>query len=151
MICHAENVIRALSALEPAGSAAYQERGRLYCEELRALETRLARQLAPLRGMTVMVFHPAFGYFLDAYGLEQLTVEQGGKEPSARQLAALLRVAKTKDLRAIYIQPQFNERTARNIAKTLGLQLRVWDPLPDPFIAGMDQMAAMLLEVQGGN
>ncbi|MDD4540231.1 MAG: zinc ABC transporter substrate-binding protein [Lentisphaeria bacterium] len=148
MICHAENVIAALCMLDPAGADGYRARGRAYSDELRQLDERLQRLLAPLRGTAVMVFHPAFGYFLDAYGLEQLTVEHEGKEPGARQLAALLRLARAKRVRAIYVQPQFNERSARSLAQSLGVQVRAWDPLPDPYIAGLERMAAVLRDVQ---
>ena len=150
MMCHAENVTAALCTLDPAGAAGYQARGRAYGDELRQLEERLQRQLSPLRGTAVMVFHPAFGYFLDAYGLEQLTVEHAGKEPGARQLAALLRLAREKRVRAIYVQPQFNERSARSLAQSLGVQVREWDPLPDPYIAGLERMAGALLDAQSG-
>ncbi|MGI5923899.1 MAG: metal ABC transporter solute-binding protein, Zn/Mn family [Lentisphaeria bacterium] len=150
MLCHAENVVAALCTLDPAGSEGYLARGRAYGEELRRLDERLRRQLSPLQGTAVMVFHPAFGYFLDAYGLEQLTVEQTGKEPGARQLAELLRLAREKQVRAIYVQPQFNDRTARSLAEALGVQLREWDPLPDPYIAGLERMATVLLDAQTG-
>lgn len=148
MVSHAENVMAALCRLDPAGADGYRARGRAYSDELRQLDERLQRQLAPLRGTAVMVFHPAFGYFLDAYGLEQLTVEHEGKEPGARQLAALLRLARAKRVRAIYVQPQFNERSARSLAQSLGVQVREWDPLPDPYIAGLERMAAVLRDAQ---
>lgn len=150
MMYHADKVTAVLCRLDPAGADGYQARGRAYIDALRQLDERLQRQLLPLRGTAVMVFHPAFGYFLDAYGLEQLTVEHGGKEPGARQLAALLRLAREKRVRAIYVQPQFNERSARSIARSLGVQVREWDPLPDPYIAGLERMGAVLLDAQGG-
>ncbi len=36
--------------------------------------------------MKFIVFHPAWGYFAEAYGLEQVPVEIEGKEPKPSQL-----------------------------------------------------------------
>lgn len=150
MVTHAANVTQALCEMDPAGAAGYRQRGREYGDELRRLDERLRGQLAPLAGVAVMVFHPAFGYFLDAYGLEQLTVESGGKEPGPRQLTELLRRAQARRVRAIFVQPQFNDRSARALAHSLGVAVREWDPLPDPYLAGMERMAAVLLDAHRG-
>mgnify|MGYP002062966515 CR=1 FL=1 len=52
--------------------------------DLARLDTRITALLAPYRGRPIFVFHPAFGYFADSYGLEQVAVEHGAKEPGAR-------------------------------------------------------------------
>ena len=42
------------------------------------------------KGMTLMVFHPAWGYFCRDYGLRQVAVEVEGKEPKPAQMKALM-------------------------------------------------------------
>ena len=54
--------------------------------ELDALDARIAKSLASLKGRTFFVFHPAFGYFAAAYGMHQEAVETGGKSPSLKDI-----------------------------------------------------------------
>ena len=64
--------------------------------ELHALDSTLAGILAPYKGRTMYVFHPAFGYFADAYGLKQEAIESEGKEPSIHQLINPARAGRTR-------------------------------------------------------
>ena len=88
--------------------------------ELDALDRRLATTLAPYRGQAFYVFHPAFGYFADAYGLRQESVEIEGKPPTPRQLVHLIRQARADHVKIIFLQPQFNQQMAASIAQALG-------------------------------
>ena len=84
----AANVADALSEASPGRAAEFRGRLATLDAELDRLDARLRRELAPCRGQTFYVFHPAFGYFADAYGLVQKSVETEGKPPTPRRLRA---------------------------------------------------------------
>ena len=92
----------------------------LWTRELDGLDARIRRALRPFRGQTFYVFHPAFGYFADAYGLRQKSVETEGKSPTPRQLLALIKQARAEGVKIIFLQPQFDRRAADAVATALG-------------------------------
>lgn len=121
--------------------------------DLARLDARIATLLAPYRGRPIFVFHPAFGYFADSYGLEQVAVETGGKEPSARRLAALIDRARASGAKVLFVQPQFSDRSARLVAEAIGGAVVPMDPLAHDVLANLERMAqavARALGDQGG-
>jgi zinc transport system substrate-binding protein len=97
--------------------------------ELDALDAELHKLLDPLPNRKFMVFHPAWGYFADSYGLTQVSIEREGKEPGARGLAALIEQAQQEKIKVVFVQPQFDKRQARQVAKSIGGIVVAVDPL----------------------
>lgn len=130
----AENIGKALGLHDPDNQAVYDRNTLTLIEELRHLNQAITKKLAPYRGRTFYVFHPAFGYFAAAYGLRQQAVETGGKLPSPKQLAALIDQAKKEGVKIIFVQPQFDTKNAEMIASAIGGAVVAIDPLaPDIF------------------
>jgi zinc transport system substrate-binding protein len=67
-----------------------------------------------------MIFHPAWAYFAREFNLTEYPVEIDGKEPSPKDLVNLVTFAKEKNIKTIFIQPQFSPQTALQIAKEIG-------------------------------
>ncbi len=147
MAIHAEVVENALREVLPKEEHPGLERRRKdYVLELRRIHEDLRQRLAPLRGRTAVVFHPAFGYFLDDYGLRQQAVEVEGKEPGGRHLATLIRKARADGVRVVFVQPQFNRKAAQVVASEIGGVVRVLDPLPTPYLEGLERLGTTLLD-----
>jgi zinc transport system substrate-binding protein len=136
----------ALIRLDPEGREIYDAGYDRLIDELEALDRRIADILAPVKGKPLFVFHPSFGYFADDYGLEQIAVETGGAEPSARQLARLIEEAKTSNVRVIFVQPQFSQKSAGTIAAEIGGAVVPIDPLAGDYIENLEQMARAVEE-----
>ena len=92
-------------------------------EKLDNLDDQLVKSLKGLDGTTVIVYHPAFGYFLDRYGLRQKTVEIQGKQPSPKQLRKLIILAKEHQVKVIFVQPKFDRHSTETLAKTIEKRL----------------------------
>ena len=147
MKCHARTVAAALAELLPdAEHAAVDARAAEYLRELDALSADLKSKLTRLRGTEAVVYHPAFGYFLDAYGIRQKAVELEGKEPGARYLGTVIREAKHEGIRAIFVQPQFNAKAAEVLSHEIGGKVLPFDPLPSDYSSGLRRLAEALLE-----
>ncbi|MFO7751191.1 MAG: zinc ABC transporter substrate-binding protein [Desulfobacteraceae bacterium] len=112
--------------------------------DLNELHQRLKKELAPLKGKTILVFHPVFGYFTDLYGLEQKAVEKGGRAPRGKELAGLIKQAKKENIRVVFVQPQFDTRTAGKIAEAIDGAVVPMDPLAEDYIANLEKMALTL-------
>lgn len=114
--------------------------------EIDALDREIRALLAGRRGRAFLVFHPAWGHFADAYGLEQVAIEHEHKEPDARQLAALIERARHEDVQVIFVQPQFDRSGAEMIAREVGARVETLDPLAYDWPANLRRAAPALAE-----
>ena len=142
----AATIERALAELDAAHAAEYEKNLQALQADLDAADARLRRVFTPLKGKELMVFHPAFGYLADAYGLRQVSVEIEGKEPSARQLGALIQRAKKDGVRVIFVQPQFSRKSAEEVAREIGGAVVPLDDLAHDYLANLEAMAAKIGE-----
>ena len=113
-------------------------------KEIDDVYNELKITLAPLDGKSVFVYHPSFGYFLDEFGIFQEAVETGGKEPTPRQLNALMEKIKQEKPAAIFVQKQFPVNTAKTIADTVGAQVIELDPLAQDWLENIKHMGQEL-------
>ncbi|HPQ68309.1 MAG TPA: zinc ABC transporter substrate-binding protein [bacterium] len=114
--------------------------------DLDQLHRDLTAQLKPYKGCSFMVFHPAYGYFAGAYGLNQIAVEAEGKSPNAKQLAEWIDFAKKEKVKVIFVQPQFSQDTARTIAASIDGVVVPMDPLAKDYINNLRKMATAIAE-----
>lgn len=140
----AQTICDALVDLDPSGVETYRRNLAAFQADLDRLHDRLEAALAGLKGREVFVFHPAFGYFLDEFGLKQVPVEIEGKEPTARRLAAVIERAKAAGTRVIFVQPQFSRKSAAAVAEAIGGVVVPLDPLARDFTANLEDMAAKI-------
>jgi zinc transport system substrate-binding protein len=140
----ARNTAAALAAADPQRRADYQENLEGYLRRVAGTHRKVAELLAPLHGAPLFVFHPAFGYFADTYGLNQVAVETEGKDPSPRELTALIKRAKQAGARVIFVQPQFDQKSALAIARSIDGAVVPLDPLARDVLANLETMAALV-------
>jgi zinc transport system substrate-binding protein len=108
----------------------------------------LSEQLKPLAGTTIFVYHNSFGYFLDAFSIKQEAVETGGKEPTAKALAALIEKAKAERPKVIFVQKQFPVASAKTVADAVGAVVVSLDPLAYNWMESIKTMADALMMVR---
>ncbi len=137
----AGNICDALAEADPAHAEQYKKNLASLDADLDAVDAKIAKALAPLKGRSFFTYHPAFGYFGDAYGLHQMPVEMEGKEPSARQLVELIDKAKKEQVRVIFVQPQFSTRNAETVARAIGGAVVPMNDLAPDYIDNLQRMA----------
>jgi zinc transport system substrate-binding protein len=140
----AATMTRALCATDPANQSVYEKNLLSLNQKLEQAHQEITHDLTPFQGASFLVFHPAFGYFAHAYHLQQRAVETGGKSPSPRQLANLIREARESGVRAIFVQPQFDPKSAEVIAKAINGEVIPLDPLAEDVLSSLKIMAARI-------
>ncbi|MEP0846090.1 MAG: zinc ABC transporter substrate-binding protein [Phycisphaerae bacterium] len=140
----ARTMCDALARLAPQHSAEFERNFAAFAANLDHLHERLSKLLAPYRGREFYVFHPAYGYFADAYGLKQAPIEIEGKEPGPRALAQLIERARAAGTKVIFYQPQYSKAAAEAVARAIGASVVPLDPQPRDWLAAMDELAAAL-------
>lgn len=97
-------------------------------------------------GKAFMIFHPALGYFANEYSLEQISIEEEGKEPSASKIKDLIEQAKTKKIKSILVSKEFDLRHAESIANEIDAKVVVFDPMAENWVANMISLARIIAD-----
>jgi zinc transport system substrate-binding protein len=132
-----ENICSGLAQVDPQNEAYYTRNRDEYLAKLDALDKDIQEGLSGLKNRRFIVLHPAWGYFARDYNLEQIPIEIGGKEPSAKDVANLIQRAEEQNIKIIFASPEFNPRSAEVIAKEIGGRVVFIDPLAKDYIKNM--------------
>ena len=116
----AKTIYQTLAQLDPGQEAIYRANFEKFRQELDALDQEIRQNLAGVKNPKFMVFHPEWGYFAQDYGLEMIAIEIEGNEPSAAQLSQLIKQAKKENIKVIFAQPEFSQKSAETIAREIG-------------------------------
>lgn len=142
VMLQARNILEGLIKIDPSGSDTYEGSYRRFIGELVDLDIAIRGLFRGKSGsVRFMVFHPAWGYFADAYGLTQIPVEMEGKEPRVRDLEELITAAKERGIKVVFIQPQFSARSAETIAGAIGGRTLPADDLAEDWAGNLRETA----------
>ncbi|NNJ92661.1 MAG: zinc ABC transporter solute-binding protein [Gammaproteobacteria bacterium] len=141
-----QTISQALSELLPEYRQQFEKNRKAYQQQLIELDEEIHHLLEPHESKSFLVFHPGWGYFADTYHLRQVVVEQEGKEPGAHSLAQLIKQAKQNDIQAVFVQPQFSQQMAGQIANAINGRVITIDPLSENYIPNLRQVAHQLAE-----
>ncbi len=144
VITQAGTICSALQALDPSHRSVYETNYRAFVSEIKELDAELRSILAGSQGRQFMVFHPSWGYFAAAYGLNQIAAEIEGKAPKPAQLKELIARARSQDIKVIFVQPQFSTKSAELIAREIGGQVVFADPLAEDWPANLRKVAQQI-------
>jgi len=120
-----------LSAADPDNAARYQSNLKAFDERLDALDLRLKKRLAGIEGKPYFVFHEAFDYFEDAYGLKHAGVFSVAAEvqPGAQHVAAMRARLQEIGKTCVFSEPPLRPRLAETLVAGLPVKLAELDAL----------------------
>ncbi|AWY41978.1 zinc ABC transporter substrate-binding protein ZnuA [Pseudomonas putida] len=120
-----------LSAADPANAARYESNLKAFDERLDALDLRLKKRLAGIEGKPYFVFHEAFDYFEDAYGLKHTGVFSVAAEvqPGAQHVAAMRARLQEVGKTCVFSEPPLRPRLAETLVAGLPVKLAELDAL----------------------
>jgi zinc transport system substrate-binding protein len=137
----AANIAATLGKIDPDGADVYKNNLVKLHRELDKLDVKIGLVLKPYAGRTFLVFHPAFGYFGDCYGLRQEAIEAEGKQPAPKQLRELIQKAKAGHVKVIFVQPQFDPHSAETVAQAIGGKIVLINDMDKNIPANLQDMA----------
>ncbi|MBT9474218.1 zinc ABC transporter substrate-binding protein [Polaromonas sp.] len=125
VVLYARNIAAALAKVDPAGATAYQANAAAYVKALQTLDTWAKAQFAaiPAAKRKVITSHDAFGYFAAQYQIKFLAPQgvSTDAEPSARQVAQLIRQIQREKIRAVFIENMRNPTLLAQLARDAGV------------------------------
>ena len=137
----ARSILTALQEIDPGHQDRYAANYHQFIDRIDELDADLKKTFAGKQNLQFMVFHPAWGYFGQAYGLEQVPIEIEGKSPKPARLKGLIEHARKKGITVIFVQPQFSSKSAELVAREIGGQVVVADPLAEDWLANLTTVA----------
>ena len=139
----ADNIYQALCELDSTHQEDYQKRLDVLKQTIRQTDANV-HTLLENADSTFLIYHPALSYFARDYGLKQVSIEEGGKEPSPAQLKALIETCRNENVHTIFVQQEFDQRNAQLIANELGVNIVSINPLSYDWVKEMIRIAEAL-------
>lgn len=146
---HLEGMARAvagvLSAYDPEHSEVYERNLRELCLEIEDVDNSLRQMLTPFAGREFLTYHSVLGHIAREYGLVEVSIESEGKSPGAKGLASIIERARSNQIRVVFVQPQFDDTSAKLIARAIGASVVSIDPLKKDVLLNLLEIAEQLV------
>ncbi|AZO95840.1 zinc ABC transporter substrate-binding protein [Halocella sp. SP3-1] len=140
-------IARELAEIDEKNRDVYQKNAGEYINKLNELDQEISNSLSKLKNKTFIVYHPAFGYFADDYGLEMLAIEEEGKEATPRRVQKIIDLAKKENIKAIFYQAEIDSRQSQAIAEEIGGKTIQVDPLAADYIKNLQKTAEVFNDI----
>ncbi|MEU4694955.1 metal ABC transporter substrate-binding protein [Actinoplanes sp. NPDC023714] len=127
----AEAVAAKLGEADPANKDAFTTRAAALSTELKTLDGEFTSGLESCERHELVTSHTAFHYLADRYGLTQIGITgiDPEAEPSPQRLAAVAEEAKEHGATTIFFETLVSPKVAETLAREVGAQTAVLDPL----------------------
>jgi zinc transport system substrate-binding protein len=145
LAAHAQVICQVLEELLPDHRTELRANLARHLAALEAVHAQLQEMLADYSGRSFYVYHAAFGYFANRYGLQQIALEADGREPGPRRLRALIAEARTAGARTIFVQAQESVRHAEIVAAAIGATITELDPMAADWQANLLRIGRALV------
>ena len=133
-----------LVKIYPEYSEVISENFPVLLAELELIHSQMLDVTAAMNQKRFLIFHPALNYLARDYGLEQVSIEHEGKEPSPAQLGRLIRDAKAESIPVIFIQEEYDKRNAELVAAETGARVVQINPLAYNWVDEMRNLTEVL-------
>lgn len=125
----ATSVCRALCRADAVHKAVYERNLSRLLMRIDAVDTAIRHELRGREGRAFVIYHPALTYFARDYGLQQLPMEEEGREPGAMQMRQLVDRAHREHVTTIFVQREFSPRATVAIRRATGARPVEINPL----------------------
>ena len=141
-IIMAHNIYEAVKRIDVKDSVFFSQRLDSLCSVIHATDKYIRQTTAQAQCKSFIIYHPALTYFASDYGLEQLALEEHGREPSAAELEQIISTARAKGVKTMFVQREFANRNVDIITNTIGARKVEINPLGYDWNKEMRRIAA---------
>jgi len=126
-----QNICDRLVEIDSVNADKYKQNTDVYIASLQELEQEIESTMSTTNSRNIVTFHNTFDYFAKDYGLNIIgTIEnEHGKNPSAGEIAELVEKINRNNVRAIFVEPEYNVKIVDTIAKETGVKVYTLNPV----------------------
>jgi len=138
MKIQAREIFRSIASIDLKNKSFYKQNYEELLKEIDTLDSEIKAIFAkPSAKKIFVVYHPAWQYFASEYGLEEIAIESEGKEAKSAHLQEVIDTIRAKNIRTIFLQPQFSKKQVQALSTELGLKIVELDPLQENWAEAM--------------
>jgi zinc transport system substrate-binding protein len=130
------------------GTKLFPQKKELFETNYMSIDTKLTHLIATVddllkntRNKPLLIAHAAFGYLCHDYGIEQVALESGGKEPTPARLQKLLTIGKEHQITTVFAVKGFSKKGIDRIGEALHAKVVELDPYVCPYFESMEYTA----------
>jgi len=126
-----KRIYAALADVDPANKRYYENNAAIFIKELQVLDQDIQSTVDSWSQKKFICFHPAWAYFAERYGLQQVGVieKRPGVQAGPGDIADIIKTSKRIGARVIFAEVQFPSRMATVIARESNIAVIPLDPL----------------------
>jgi ABC-type metal ion transport system, periplasmic component/surface adhesin len=136
----AQTTCKELCALKPAKKDAYIKNCDHLIAAIDSVHSLAEAKFTNIKCRTFIIYHPALTYFAEEYHLNQLSIENEGKEPDANYLKKLVNNAKQDGVTKVFVQKEFDTSIVRSFAKEIGASIEPINTFAYNWVDNMKQI-----------
>ncbi|MBL4584506.1 MAG: zinc ABC transporter substrate-binding protein ZnuA [Pseudomonadales bacterium] len=135
----ARQVSQVLANLDPANAKRYQHNLSEFAQRIAKLHKQLQHKLMPIKNKGYFVFHDAYSYFEQRYGLKRLgEFSVNESKPSVKKLMSIQSIIQQGQAECVFSEPQFNPSLIHTVIRGTNVRQATLDPLGDSYQYGVD-------------
>lgn len=126
-----KNIAEKLIEYDPQHALIYSNNAENYLKKLENLREEMHEKLDGIPHKNIITFHEAFEFFAEEFHLNILDVieREPGTYPSAKDIAEIIETVKSKDVSAIFTEPQYSKTAAETISQETNVKVYELDPV----------------------
>lgn len=141
-----EAIAKEMSELDPENKNTYEKNAADYIAQLDEVDQEIKDALKDVESKKFIVYHPAFGYIADDYGLKMYSLEEEGKEATVGHLQDMIDLAKKENIKVIFYQEEIDSSQSEAFAEEIGGKTIQLAPLAADYINNLKNMAQTMAE-----
>lgn len=139
-------IYKTLCEFYPEYKEQMQHNFQKFIAQIDSVDENIRLRLKKVTTKKFIVFHPVWTYFARDYGLEQKSIEQNGKEASAKRMAEVISFAKQNKITHLLVQKEFDTNQAATIAKEINGKVVIMNPLDYNWFNTMESISVFFEE-----
>lgn len=115
-------------------------------EQITALDNDVQTMCSSASLPYFIIYHPALTYLARDYNLEQVAIEDHGKEPSAKRIAEIIDRGRRNGIKRVFYQSEFPRSCVAVIAEDIGAEAVEINPLDEKIFDNIRHIASLITE-----
>lgn len=140
----AQNSLNALLHVYPEDSVLFRKNYAILKKDIEEVKKAWSEKKDILDGKAFLIYHPALSYLASEMNMKQISLEYEGKEPPPSHIRDIIKESKSKNIKFIFIQKQFNPDNAKSLASEINAEIVTIDPLSSNWKEEMMNILAKL-------
>jgi zinc transport system substrate-binding protein len=144
-------IVTTLARLDPEHAPQYRANGKAMSVRIEEVSTEIEQQLEPVLGKGFIVFHDAYAYFENRFGLNAAGSIMVNPEtmPGAARISEIRGKIEALGATCVFAEPQYNPAVASVVIEGTSARTATLDPVGAAITPGPDQYPQLLRQLAG--